>query len=73
MHRYRQYDSGLLRIYRSIVLKVDPNDGLPQKVCSACTYKLLSVYETVEIFRANDLKMREQVTRMMPVEIKDIV
>lgn len=60
-------------IYAVSQLEIDPNDGLPQKVCATCIKTLLKVYETVEVFRVNDSKLREQLARTMQVEIQDIV
>ncbi|XP_065080429.1 zinc finger protein 37-like [Ochlerotatus camptorhynchus] len=60
-------------IYAVAQLEVDPNDGMPQKICVTCTKTLIRIYETVEIFRTNDLKLRKQLTRTMHFEIKDIL
>ncbi|XP_062535848.1 zinc finger protein 569-like [Armigeres subalbatus] len=54
-------------------LQMEPGDGMPQKICRVCVTTLEKMQETIESYRANDLKLREQLGGMpMPlVEIKE--
>lgn len=54
-------------------LQVESGDGMPQKICRVCVTTLEKMHETIESYRSNDLKLREQLGGMpMPlVEIKE--
>lgn len=51
-------------------LEVEPNDGLPQKACTWCATTLFKMHKSVETFRANDVKLRQQLVGTLQVEIK---
>ncbi|XP_065080537.1 zinc finger protein 761-like [Ochlerotatus camptorhynchus] len=50
-------------IYAIAQLEVDPNDGMPQKICSLCVTSLMKMYNTIVNYRENDLKLRKQFNR----------
>ncbi|XP_062535850.1 zinc finger protein 37 homolog [Armigeres subalbatus] len=52
-------------------LQVERNDGMPQRICRVCTTTLVKIYETIESYRANDLKLRQLLSAEPPVEIKE--
>lgn len=67
----QEYPLSLQQIISDVSrLEVEPNDGMPQKACTWCVTTLLKVYKSVEAFRANDLKLRQQLGEMLQVEIK---
>ncbi|XP_065076167.1 zinc finger protein ZFP2-like [Ochlerotatus camptorhynchus] len=51
-------------------LEVEPDDGMPQKICTWCTTTLLKMHKSIENFRANDLKLRQQLVGTLQIEIK---
>ncbi|XP_029707608.2 zinc finger protein 569 isoform X2 [Aedes albopictus] len=54
-------------------LEVEPGDKLPQKICRTCSKTLEKMYETIEGYRTNDLKLRQQLGQkyLAQVEIKE--
>lgn len=51
-------------------LEVDSNDGMPQNICKWCVNTLLKMFDTIEMYRTNDLKLRNQVQGTLKFEIK---
>lgn len=55
-------------------LEVNLADGLPQKICRTCTTTLVKMHETIVGYRANDLKLRQQLSsiQLLPqIDIKE--
>ncbi|XP_062535849.1 zinc finger protein 227-like [Armigeres subalbatus] len=52
-------------------LQIEPNDGMPQNICRVCSTTILRMYETIEAYRANDLKLRQQLIIVPLIEIKE--
>lgn len=52
-------------------LQIEPNDGMPQNICRVCSTTILRMYETVESYRANDLKLRQRLIITPMIEIKE--
>ncbi|XP_062537298.1 zinc finger protein 60-like [Armigeres subalbatus] len=73
--RLSGYATSLQQIIFEVTrLEVNPADGLPQKICKICTTTLVRMHETIEDYRANDLKLRQQLGAMQlphQVDIKE--
>lgn len=66
-------DTFLREICSNILqIEVYPNDQLPQRICATCVTTLTKLYNTVEIFRANDLKLRNQLYGFVEVKTEII-
>ncbi|XP_029717207.2 zinc finger protein 836 [Aedes albopictus] len=52
-------------------LQVERNDGLPQMICRVCSTALVKMYDTIESYRNNDLRLRQMLSMVPPVEIKE--
>ncbi|XP_065076208.1 zinc finger protein 182-like [Ochlerotatus camptorhynchus] len=67
----KEYPRSLRQIIFDVSrLEVDSDDGMPQKICKWCVTTLLKMYETIEMYRANDLKLRNQLQGTLHIEIK---
>ncbi|XP_065091101.1 zinc finger protein 260-like [Ochlerotatus camptorhynchus] len=51
-------------------LEIEPEDGMPQKICKWCVTNLLKIHESIELIRKNDLKLRNQLAGTLLIEIK---
>ncbi|XP_062535852.1 zinc finger protein 596-like isoform X2 [Armigeres subalbatus] len=51
-------------------LEVEAEDGMPQKICRTCTSTLVKMRETIENYRANDVKLRQQLAVLHPLQIE---
>ncbi|XP_065076209.1 zinc finger protein 836-like [Ochlerotatus camptorhynchus] len=69
-HRH-EYPLSLQQIIFDVSrLQVDPDDRMPQKICTWCVTTLLKIHTTIENYRANDLKLRQQLVGTLQIEIK---
>ncbi|XP_062702260.1 zinc finger protein 37 homolog [Aedes albopictus] len=51
-------------------VQYDENDALPQKVCKPCVTAMQRIQDTLEEYRANDMRMRKQLLGLEEVEVK---
>ncbi|XP_039444264.1 zinc finger protein 888-like [Culex pipiens pallens] len=66
-------DTFLRDIFRNILqIEVYPNDQLPQNICATCVTSLIKLHSTIELFRANDLKLRNQLYGFVEVKTEII-
>lgn len=54
------------------MLQVESGDGMPQKICRTCATTLVKMYETIESYRANDLRLRQQLGGGIPMPLVEI-
>ncbi|KXJ83435.1 hypothetical protein RP20_CCG006555 [Aedes albopictus] len=53
-------------------LEVEPGDGMPQRICRVCASTLVKMHETIEGYRTNDLKLRQQLSALKPPQLIEI-
>lgn len=70
-HRPKYPFSLCQMIYATAQVDVAPNDGMPQKICKPCVTNVIKMFTTIDSYRENDLKLRQQLERTMPEEIED--
>lgn len=72
-HRGKYPFSLCQMIYATAQVEVDPNDGLPQKICALCVSNLIKMFHTIDSYRENDLMLRQQLERTsVPDDIEDV-